>query len=88
MFAPPNPLDRILRVLIMILPKSLSPKVVPYGGIYEFFPGDTTRPAETTRLFQDPDGRDITMVTGVTVHENKLYLGSLQNDFVGVLDLK
>jgi sugar lactone lactonase YvrE len=86
-FAVPNPWDRFFRVLIMILPQSFSPKVVPYGGIYEFFPGDTTRPAETTRLFQDPDGRDITMLTGVTVHDNKLYLGSLQNKFIGVLDL-
>ena len=42
---------------------------------------------EYVDLIQDPTGKDIGALTGVTVHDNKLYLGSLENDFVGVYDL-
>lgn len=84
----PKPLDRFFRLLLMLLPRSMVPKLEPYGGVYEFFPGDETRPAEVTKLFQDPNGRDIGMLTGVTIHGNKIYMGSLQNKFIGVYDLK
>jgi hypothetical protein len=39
------------------------------------------------RILQDPSGKDDGMFTGVTVHDNKLYLGSLKNDYVGGYDL-
>jgi len=87
-FALPTPLDRFLRVLLMLIPRSIAPDIVPYGGVYEYFPGDETKPAETTRILQDPKGIDIHTLTGVTVHDNKLYLGSLRNKFIGVYDLK
>jgi hypothetical protein len=66
----------------MLLPPALAPKPKPYGGLYEF-------DAETGNLtvIQDPTGQDIGMLTGVTVHDNKLYLGSLRNDYIGVYSL-
>ena len=88
LFALPKPLDRFLRLLLMLLPRSMVPKLERYGGVYEFFPGDETRPAEVTKLLQDPKGSDIAALTGVTVHGNKVYLGSLHNKFIGVYDLK
>ena len=66
-----------------MLPKEWLPKTEKYGGI-------TIVDPESSRyvgLIQDPDGQDIGHITGVTIHENKLYLGSLENDFIGVYDL-
>ena len=37
---------------------------------------------------QDPRGEDIGMLTGVTLWDEKLYLGSLHNDYIGVYDLQ
>ena len=45
---------------------------------------DPENPEATPVLLQDPTGTDIAALTGVTVHDNKLYLGSLHNDFIGV----
>ena len=69
-----------------MLPRTLIPKVQPYGGIVVLDP-DKTQSSSFVQLLQDPNGKDIGHLTGVTVHNNKLYLGSLQNDFVGVYDL-
>jgi sugar lactone lactonase YvrE len=81
-------LSRHLRSLVMMLPRMLSPPAQPYGGVAEIQPGDKNNiPAFITRLFQDPDGRDFTMITGVTEHEGKLYLGSLHANYVGVVSL-
>jgi hypothetical protein len=66
-----------------MLPKEWLPKMKPYGGI-------TIVDAATSRyvgLVQDPSGEDIAHITGVTVHDNKIFLGSLKNDFIGVYDL-
>jgi hypothetical protein len=75
----PHVLDVLLRTLLMSLPRSLAPDKPKYGGILEVDPstGDF-------RYLQDPKGEDITGLTGVTVHGGKLYLGSLENDFIGV----
>jgi len=78
-----------LRTLMMMLPKSLSPKPVPYGGVVEISPGNDASYTShhISRIFQDPMGENIKFITGVTVHKNKLYLASLTNDFIGVYDL-
>jgi hypothetical protein len=79
----PHPIDQWLRNLILMLPKWLAPEITAYGGI-------TVLDAESSKvvqLLQDPDGSDIAYLTGVTVFDNKLYLGSLRNDFVAVYDL-
>jgi hypothetical protein len=79
----PHPIDWILRCLLAMLPKEWLPKVKPYGGI-------TIVDASTSRfvdLLQDPSGEDIGHITGVTIHDNKIFLGSLVNDFIGVYDL-
>jgi hypothetical protein len=79
----PHPVDVILKTLLVLLPKEMLPQQVPYGGITVF-------DAETSTyvgLIQDPTGADIGHLTGVTVHGNKLFLGSLENDYVGVYDL-
>lgn len=39
------------------------------------------------RTLQDPGGEVITLITAVTEHNGKLYLGSLHNDYIGVYTL-
>lgn len=78
----PYPIDMIVRTLLMALPRSIAPKVKPYGGILE-----VDYETKEMQYIQDPDATDIGMLTGVTVWNDKLYLGSLQNDFIGVYDL-
>lgn len=79
----PHPIDRILRNIYLMLPKAFAPKVRPYGGIIEVDPN-----SKEINYFQDPDATDIGHLAGVTVWDNKLYLGSLKNNFIGVYDLK
>jgi hypothetical protein len=83
LFSLPHPIDWIFRSLLVMLPKELLPKIEPYGGI-------TIVDAASSRymgLLQDPSGEDIAHITGVTVHDNKIFLGSLENDFIGVYEL-
>jgi sugar lactone lactonase YvrE len=82
----PHPLDAIAKTILLMLPKSLIPKTKPYGGILAVDP-EKTGSDSVVKLFQDPRGKDIAHLTGVTVHNNKLYLGSLVNNFVGVYGL-
>jgi len=80
----PKILEAALKTLVMMLPKSLAPKPVPYGGVVEI----TVESGSTTlRLFQDPYGNDMQLITGVAEKDGKVYLGSLHNSFIGVLDL-
>jgi hypothetical protein len=79
-----HPFDMILRSMLMGLPKYLAPKVKPYGGLVEI---DVK--SKTMNLIQDPTGEDIGHLAGVTKSkfDNRLYLGSLKNDYIGVYDL-
>ncbi|KAL3777949.1 hypothetical protein ACHAW5_008352 [Stephanodiscus triporus] len=85
----PSWLGRVVRSLLMMIPRSWSPPLEPYGGVAEIFVGDDENggPARITRIFQDIDGRDFSTITGVTEHDGKLYLGSLHADYVGVVSL-
>ena len=44
--------------------------------------------ASITRIFQDPDGRDFSTITGVTEYDGKVYLGTLHGNYVGVISLE
>lgn len=78
-----HPWDMVVRTLLMGLPKSLAPPVKTYGGLIEI----NIEASNEFQLIQDPFGSDIGMLTGVTVYDNRLYLGSLKNEFVGVYQL-
>ncbi len=80
----PHPMDMIFRSLLLSLPRSMAPPIKPYGGIAVFDPDIKNGPVD---FIQDPEGKDIGMLTGVTVHDNKLYLGSLKNDYITVYNL-
>jgi hypothetical protein len=84
LLAIPHPFDIYLRTILLTLPKYLLPKPEPYGAVLVIDPESST---PVVKLLQDPSGRDVSHLTGVTVYDNKLYLGSLTNDFVGVYDL-
>ena len=88
-FSLPPWLGKRIRTLLLMIPRSWAPKAKPFGAVAEIFPGDDEKgmSAGVVRIFQDPDGRDMSMVTGVTVHDGKVYLGSLHNNHVGVLIL-
>lgn len=79
----PHPLDWFLRTVLVMMPKDWLPKTESYGGITVVDP----ETSEFVRLIQDPKGTDIGHITGVRVHDNKLFLGSLENDYIGVYDL-
>lgn len=88
LFSLPTFIERPLRSFLMILPKSVQPPVVKYGGVVEFHPGNETTHPHVIQIFQDPTGEVIKMLTGVTIQGGKLYLGSLENEYVGVFDLQ
>ncbi len=79
----PLPLNTMIRTLLMMLPRSLAPPAQPFGGVVEI----DASSGKTRRFLQDPTAKDIGMLTGVTINDNRLYLGSLENNFIGVYDL-
>ncbi|KAG7356114.1 strictosidine synthase related protein [Nitzschia inconspicua] len=79
----PHPIDWILRTLLIMLPKEWLPKTTHYGGITVVDPTTSSYIA----LIQDPTGEDVGHITGVTIHDNKVFLGSLENNYIGVYDL-
>eukprot|EP00585_Thalassiosira_rotula_P018078 CAMPEP_0196194836 /NCGR_PEP_ID=MMETSP0912-20130531/155_1 /TAXON_ID=49265 /ORGANISM="Thalassiosira rotula, Strain GSO102" /LENGTH=436 /DNA_ID=CAMNT_0041467181 /DNA_START=1 /DNA_END=1311 /DNA_ORIENTATION=- len=83
MFAAPS----WVRSLSMMMPRNWTPDAEPYGAVAEIYPGDENMPARILRTMQDPDGRDVSFVTGVTEHGGKLYLGSLHSNSVGVVSI-
>jgi hypothetical protein len=87
LYSLPPTLNRYLRTFFMLVPKSLQPKPVNYGCFMEISPGDDKSLPKVTRVVQDLNGDDLRLVTGVTEYQGKLYLGSLENDEVGVYDL-
>jgi hypothetical protein len=78
----PHPIDMFARSFLMGLHKNLAPRLKPYGGIVEINPENGG-----IRFIQDPVGTDILALAGVTVFDNKLYLGSLHNEYIGVYEL-
>lgn len=78
----PHPWDVFFRTILLALPKYLAPPVKPYGGVAVMSPesGDVS-------FIQDPNGENLSMLSGVTVHDNKLFIGSLRNRFIVVYEL-
>ena len=87
---PPWP-GRIVRSLLMMIPRGWAPTAEPYGGVAEISlggDGESGGPvARITRIFQDPDGTDFSTITGVTERGGKLYLGCLHCDYLAVVSL-
>lgn len=75
--------NRWLRFACMMMPKSFMPSVVPYVGIVEFDPKD----GKVSKFIVDAKGKTLKTFNGVTEHNGKLYLGSLSNEFIGVVTL-
>ncbi|KAL7460057.1 hypothetical protein ACHAXS_000524 [Conticribra weissflogii] len=86
-FSMPDFIGKPIRSLLMILPRWMTPNAEPYGGVAEIYPGSATIPPSVKRIFQDPDGRDVNIITGVTEFKGKLYLGSLHENYITVYDL-
>ena len=82
--AVPASISMFLRTLLLQLPASAfgAIKPVKYGGVARIH----TRSGDMS-ILQDPKGEEIGLITGLTVFDKKLYMGSLKNDFVGVYDL-
>jgi Strictosidine synthase len=78
----PSFVNKLLRSLIMILPRTITPEIASFGGLIEVNPKTSEY-----RFLLDPTGQDLRFLTGVTHYQGKLYLGSLENDFIGVYDL-
>lgn len=80
-------LSRFIRSILMVLPRRLAPDAKPYGGVAIIDPGDGQNVPSVRQIYQDPNGRDISTITAVTIGlDGKAYLGSLHNNFVGVLE--
>lgn len=67
----------------MMMPKKLIPAARPYASIAILDPNTNT----LVDLLQDPRGKDVKTMTGITFYGGKLYLGSLYNDYIGVYSL-
>jgi len=82
--AVPASISMFLRTLLLQLPASAFGAIKPvnYGGVAKI----RTRSGDVS-ILQDPKGEEIGLITGLTVFDKKLYMGSLVNDFVGVYDL-
>eukprot|EP00548_Thalassiothrix_antarctica_P012985 CAMPEP_0194172294 /NCGR_PEP_ID=MMETSP0154-20130528/6772_1 /TAXON_ID=1049557 /ORGANISM="Thalassiothrix antarctica, Strain L6-D1" /LENGTH=508 /DNA_ID=CAMNT_0038884915 /DNA_START=94 /DNA_END=1620 /DNA_ORIENTATION=+ len=82
LFTLPHPLDMRVRTFLLLLPERFAPSVDahPYGAVAEINIADGL----PVSLYQDPSGTDISSVTGVTVHDSKLYLASLEHNYIGV----
>ena len=83
----PPILSRLIRSILMLVPRGLAPDAKPYGGVAIVHRGDESSKPYVKQIYQDPTGVDISMITGVTeAHDGKVYLGSLHHDYIGVLD--
>jgi hypothetical protein len=68
--------------LALQLPRVLQPKPQAYGLVVHLDSNGTI-----THAFDDASGTSIAAITSVTEHNNHLYLGGLERDFIGVVPL-
>lgn len=80
----PTPIQRIFRTLLMIVPKTFSPRPKPYASIVLLDPSSPSTSGSYVGIVQDPTGKDLATMTGITFHQGKLYLGSIHRDYIGV----
>jgi len=86
----PEAINTFIRTLILMLPTTLLQviKVVRYGGVVEIpVKDENSKSKEKINILQDPHAKEIGMVTGVATFRNQVYLGSLTNDFIGVIEV-
>jgi Strictosidine synthase len=74
--------SQLFRTMLLLMPSWLMPAVKKFGGLVEVDPI-----TKEFRFILDASGKDVSMLTGVTVYKNKLYLGSLKNKYIGVYNL-
>lgn len=80
--------EAAIKTFVMMFPKWLSPKPMRYGGFLELNTASNGNDKDVIqRIIQDPYGEQIGSITGVTEHKGKLYLGSLENRFIGIYQL-
>ena len=88
----PESISVLLRSLLLQLPSNLLRLIKPvrYGGVAVIRDNSSSGYGEMldVELLQDPRGTEIGLVTGVTIFDGRLYMGSLTNDFVGLYDLE
>lgn len=71
-----------LRRIVAKLPPSMQPKPKSYGMVVQLgFDGTPLR------SLHDTSGLNMELITAVTEHKGKLYLGGIHNHYVGVYDL-
>ena len=78
-------LGRIVRSLLMMIPRGWAPAAEKFGGEVEISLGKDGESgdlvARITRIFRDPDGTDFSTITGVTERGGKQYLDCLHCDY-------
>lgn len=77
----PRWLDRLVRTVLLMVPRQLVPPTQPYAGVVVM-----NTETGTSELVQDPTGRDVSMLCGVTYHKGRLYLGSVHNSYIAVYE--
>lgn len=84
----PEAMNTFVRTLLLMLPATLLQKIKPvrYGGVVEI-PVREDHVKNHERILQDPHGKEIGMITGIATFKNQIYLGSLTNDFIGVIEV-
>lgn len=80
----PQPLQLVVRTLLMLIPKKLSPSLKSYASIVVLDPDALSY----VEIIQDPTGKDLSSMTGITFHHGRLYLGSLHQNYIGVYSLE
>jgi hypothetical protein len=75
----------------MMIPRGWAPAAKQFGGVVKISLGRDGESgdlvARIMRIFQDPDGTDFSMITGVTERGGKQYLDCLHCDYLGVVSL-
>ncbi len=72
-----------MKKVLARLPKFTWPKPAPYGFVIEIDEG-----GNILRSLQDPGGEHMHTITSVKEIDGKLYMGSLYNDRIGVLEFR
>jgi hypothetical protein len=76
----PYLLQNVLRTTLMILPRTWLPTLPSrYTGVLVVDPVSGEH-----HYVQDPSGKDLSGLTSAAVWQDRLYMGSLQNDYAGV----
>lgn len=72
-----------IKELLAKLPEFLWPQPAPYGLVLAI-----DQNGKIVRSLQDPEGKKVTNVTSVKEYQGRLYLGSLHQDQIAIIDLK